>query len=417
VNDTGLEIARALDGGASIDEVVSSLVSRYAITEEQARRDVDYLSRELAKAHFVPNAAESSTPTTRAMGSLFVHLTTRCNLACPHCYYACPDQAREKPCDLDTAAVRRIIDEAMDEGAGSVALSGGEPFLHPDFEKIISHAASGLDIDVLTNGTLIDRQKAALLAGLGASVQISLDGSTAEIHDSHRGKGSFERVLRAVGFLQEAGAGERLNFCTTLMSQNLNDLKEIIRLSERLGVGLVRFIPLRQKGSAQRTWASIGSGVVVEDHEAFYRYTEELKEKGACSIGVSCGLSGFVLKVDSDDGIWCPAGNQLVVDVTGDVYPCVLLMRDEDRLGNIHHHSLATIRGSDGMARFCNTLASRRRKIEECAACSWRNLCQAGCMGLALEQKGTLWDRDLFCDYRKNAYERAFGRLLSRTIS
>ena len=394
--------------------MVGGLVEKYAITEERARQDVDRLRRELAKAHFLPDPTGSRPPTTRTMGSLFVHLTTRCNLACAHCYYACPDQADQTPRDLDLSAVRRVVDEARREGAAAVALSGGEPLLHPEIRAIISHAAPHLAIDLLTNGTLIDEEWAALLADAGASVQISLDGSTDVIHDAYRGVGSFDRALRAVELLRQAGAGERLNFCTTLMSRNLNDLAEIIRLAERLGVPLVRFIPLRQTGSARRTWASIGSEVETKDHEAFYRYAEELAEKGSCSVRVSCGLSGFVLKVKSDDDIWCPAGKQLVVDVTGDVYPCVLLMRDEDRLGNIHEQSLGAIRSSKEMARFCEILANRRREVEECAACSWRNLCQAGCMGLALEQKGTFSDRDLFCDYRRNAYRRAFDRLLSR---
>jgi len=61
----------------------------------------------------------------------------------------------------------------------------------------------------------------------------------------------------------------------------------------------------------------------------------------------------------------------------------------------------------------CRALAERRSKIQECAACTWRNLCQAGCMGLALDNKGTIWDTDDFCDYRKRAYKEAFDKILS----
>ena len=64
------------------------------------------------------------------------------------------------------------------------------------------------------------------------------------------------------------------------------------------------------------------------------------------------------------------------------------------------------------MADVCLALVERRQKIEKCAACTWRNLCQAGCMGQALDNKGTIWDTDDFCDYRKRAYKEAFDRIL-----
>lgn len=411
MNDTGLEIARALESGASEREITERLVSKYAIGADQARRDVRYVLDELTEAQFV-NDEGWTTPRTRRLGSLYFHLTTRCNLSCPHCYVSCPEASHDEPRDMATRDVLRLIDEAAAAGARAITLSGGEPLLHPEIRAIIAHGSSKVGVSVLTNGTLIDGDWAAFLAEHDVDVQVSLDGSTAAIHDQLRGRGSFDRALNAVDLLQKAGLRDRLNFCTTLMSQNLSDLEAIIKLTERLGVPLVRFIPLRRTGTAETTWDSIGSDLRVDDHAAFYRYTEELREKGECSIHVSCGLSGFVLTNNKDDDLWCPAGEQLVIDTAGDVFPCVLLMRDEDRLGNIHDDSISHLCASEGMARFCDILDNRRRKIGECVACSWRNLCQGGCMGIALDHKGTVWDRDLFCDYRKDAYRRAFDRLL-----
>lgn len=416
VNDTGLEIAEALDSGASEDDLVARLVARYGIPAERARDDIRFVSGELTRAQFF-KGTPSKTLTTRRPGSLFFHLTTRCNLACSHCYASCPEQAGEQPEDLETGAVLRKIDELAEAGGKTVTLSGGEPLLHPGIKEILAHTASRLGVSLLTNGTLIDREWAARLADLDARVQISLDGSRPEIHDLQRGEGSFDRAMRAVDLLQQSGLGRRLNFCTTLMTLNLHDLKEIIDLAERLEIPLVRFIPLRRKGSALKAWDSLGSGIDVADHEAFYRYAEELGDKDACSVEISCGLSGFVLSISSelsDDDVWCPAGRQIVVSVRGNAYPCVLMMREKDRLGNIYHDSLSALSRTDAMSRLCGVLVSRRRKIERCAACLWRNLCQAGCMGLAEDQKGSLWDTDLFCDYRKKAYKRAFDRLLSK---
>ena len=66
------------------------------------------------------------------------------------------------------------------------------------------------------------------------------------------------------------------------------------------------------------------------------------------------------------------------------------------------------------MAGACSALSQRRREITECAACHWRNLCQAGCMGQALDHRGSIWERDDFCSYRQEAYREAFDCILRR---
>ena len=77
-------------------------------------------------------------------------------------------------------------------------------------------------------------------------------GSKKDIHDAIRGKGGFDRVITAVINLQKAGLGKRLNLSTTVMRQNIHDLKDIVSLTERLAVPLVRFLPLRRAGYSLR---------------------------------------------------------------------------------------------------------------------------------------------------------------------
>ena len=164
-----------------------------------------------------------------------------------------------------------------------------------------------------------------------------------------------------------------------------------------------------------RKWEAIGSGLTLRDYEHFYEYTSSLQKNGESGIDISCGLSGFLLKMPEEyqeDDIWCPVGRRLVIDVNGDAYPCVLMMEDEFRLGNAFDDSLDKIIHSDTMIAVCQALSERRHKIKKCSGCNWRNLCQAGCMGLALDNKGTIWDTDNFCDYRSRAYKEAFDRVL-----
>ncbi|PXF56246.1 MAG: hypothetical protein C4B58_14150 [Deltaproteobacteria bacterium] len=414
VNDTGLEIAQYLDEGASLDEVTRRLCAEYGISEDAARQDVLSVSDQLFRQHFLDGNARERPARFPVLKSLFLHLTTRCNLSCLHCYMA-GSQANSNR-DIPSERVFRIIDSLADHGGTSVTLSGGEVLLHPEIKKILQHAASKVKIELSTNGTLIDREWAKFLSDMDIRIQISIDGSTREIHDSIRGNGAFEKSLRAIEYLQVAGLGEKLILATTKMWQNIDDLPAIISLGKRLGVRLVRFMPLRREGSAGKHWDSVGSGVSIADYERFYEYTFRLQRSGQPGIDVNCGLSGFLPKMPEKyktDDIWCPIGTLVVITVNGDAYPCVLMMKDEFRLGNVFDDSLDKIIQSDAMISVCQALAERRNKIKKCSVCNWRNLCQAGCMGQALDNKGTIWDTDDFCDYRSKAYEEAFDRILN----
>lgn len=412
INDTGLNIAQYLDDGVSVDDVARHLVAEYGISEDAARQDVLSVSDQLSRQHFLDSNAQARPARTPVLNSIFLHLTTRCNLSCLHCYITGSQVNPNR--DIPSKLVFRIIDSLADHGGKSITLSGGEALLHPEIRHILEYASPKLRIQLSTNGTLIDREWAKFFSSLDIYVQISIDGSTKDIHDSIRGKGAFEKSLRAIEYLQEAGMGDRIIFSTTVMKQNIDDLLAIISLAERLDVPLTRFIPLRKKGMAKRHWEAVGSGLTIRDSEHFYEHISHLQKNGESGVDISCGLSGFLLKIpqESEDDIWCPVGEQLVITVNGDAYPCVLMMEDEFRLGNAFDDSLDKIIQSDAMIAVCQALAERRNKIKKCSVCNWRNLCQAGCMGQALDNKGTIWDTDDFCDYRSRAYTEAFDRVL-----
>jgi uncharacterized protein len=271
-------------------------------------------------------------------------------------------------------------------------------------------------VQLLTNGTLIDENLASFLAGeVNPGIQISLEGSTAALHDRLRGPGSFRRVLEAIELLQAAGLADNLTLSTTIMRPNLGDLPSLIALAQTLGIPRVRFLPLRPVGRARERWSVVGSGLETRDYESFFDFVAGLRGPEKPALDISCGLSGWLLALPESgaaDACWCSVGQQLVVGVDGSVFPCVLLMRPEFALGQIFHGRLAAMMASATMAAAVKALTERRVKIARCSGCTWRNLCQSGCMGQALDRTGTVLDEDGFCDYRRRAFQEAFDRIL-----
>jgi radical SAM protein with 4Fe4S-binding SPASM domain len=414
VNHTVKEIAELLAKKGSAREASMCLQSKYGISEEVARKDVEFVREKLTRNGFSIHENAPATHRLPRPDEVFFQLTSRCNLSCVHCYVSDPAQVNKL--NLPVSPVLNIIDELVNLHGSSIVLSGGEPLLHPDLKKIIRHAAPRVKIKLLTNGTLINQEWAEFLSDMGVKVQISVDGSSDVIHDQIRGKGSFSKAIRGLKHLQSAGSGDKINFSTTVMNQNIEDLPEIIHLAKSLEVPLVRFLPLRKKGSACTTWEMIGAGLTSSKQERFYDYVRRLCTQNQAPFEISCGLSGFLLNMPEEfqeDDIWCPLGKQIIIAPNGDAYPCPLLMDRQFWMGNVFHDSLEKIVQSDGMSEVCRALVERRQKIETCGACTWRNFCQAGCMGQALDNKGTIWDTDNFCQYRKRLYEEAFDRILA----
>ncbi|HEV8169192.1 MAG TPA: radical SAM protein, partial [Pyrinomonadaceae bacterium] len=97
--------------------------------------------------------------------------------------------------------LRRVIAEARTTvNITRVSFTGGEPTLHPAFaETLTAVAGAGLTTSFVTNGWHFDRVWPAIQENRAAvsHVAFSLDGVTREGHDRWRGKGSFDRLVRA----------------------------------------------------------------------------------------------------------------------------------------------------------------------------------------------------------------------------
>jgi hypothetical protein len=79
----------------------------------------------------------------------FIYLTNECQLNCLHCSF------KSTPRQPHTRVNEKLLLSALDElkGIRDITLTGGEPTLHPDFEKILSKAAENAGIVyVMTNG-------------------------------------------------------------------------------------------------------------------------------------------------------------------------------------------------------------------------------------------------------------------------
>ena len=175
---------------------------------------------------------------------LSVELANICNLHCSYCFRADDNlyspHAKFFPIDL----LRRIIDEARTAAnITRVSFTGGEPTLHPEFaETLRTIAEAGLTVSFVTNGWHFDRIWPAIQANRASvcNVAFSLDGVTRESHDHWRGKGSFDRLVRAFArcYMSNLPFGIKIVIRRDLVDQ----LEQIALFAARMGAASLHFV-------------------------------------------------------------------------------------------------------------------------------------------------------------------------------
>ena len=201
-----------------------------------------------------------------AVAWIAFHLTDRCQLDCQHCLR---DPA-QTPKDLPLAIVRKVLAEAKAlYQSGQVALTGGEPTLHPDFEGVLDAVVEhGFKWHMVTNARRFDRliellrQKPARREQLTA-INFSLDGADEAVHDGIRGKGSFREVM--LGATLCTAYQIPFVFQMVVNRKNVHQLEAMGLLASNLKATRISFAMLQATGTphdaelylSPREWRSV----------------------------------------------------------------------------------------------------------------------------------------------------------------
>jgi Radical SAM superfamily/4Fe-4S single cluster domain len=160
----------------------------------------------------VPSPARHENKDNRPVGSrLWLYTNFDCNL---HCDYCCVRSSPTAPRrELGLTRVQRIALEAAELGVKEIFVTGGEPFLLEDIGDILLACAAAAPTTVLTNGMLFTGRRVESLQALPRDrvvLQISLDSATPELHDLHRGPGTWARTREGVQRARAHGFRVRL---------------------------------------------------------------------------------------------------------------------------------------------------------------------------------------------------------------
>ncbi len=138
--------------------------------------------------------------------TIYFNPTKYCNLKCHHCWIA-PPFSNKKLIENDALnldEIKSLYLQGKEMGVISTKLTGGEPFLRKDIDQILKIINKlGIHLQIETNGTLIDKHIAKILADIYKTdkklfISTSIDGNSSQ-HDKRRGvQGAFNDTIQGI---------------------------------------------------------------------------------------------------------------------------------------------------------------------------------------------------------------------------
>jgi len=158
-------------------------------------------------------------------------LSPVCNFSCKMCYVRkTPEQLRlERKELISWEQWLDMAKQCYEAGTLFLLLTGGEPFLYPDFKKLYIHLHKmGFVLAINTNGTLIDEETVEWLKQYAPSrINITLYGNSPETYEKICGNAAgYVKAVKAINMLHAAGIPVVIN--ASMIPENVHDLESII---------------------------------------------------------------------------------------------------------------------------------------------------------------------------------------------
>jgi len=204
--------------------------------------------------------------------SLIFEITSSCPNRCLFCY----NPWHTGRCGEGVLTVERVFEVVerikRDADFGAVALSGGEPLLHPDLEGMVAGLSErGLSVTLITSGAGLDRRRAAALKDAGLSlVQVDIHAADPKLHDALMGReGAYKQATEALANLFAVDVMTYVVCVVT--SRNCVDFVGVAELALALGASGLMLNRVNIGGRGVGDWRKI-----LPNPDAFRKALSEL---------------------------------------------------------------------------------------------------------------------------------------------
>jgi radical SAM protein with 4Fe4S-binding SPASM domain len=319
-----------------------------------------------------------------------VQITERCNLHCAHCFVS----ATREGIDMEPDRIEaELLPRLAAARVRRVTLTGGEPFAHPSVIEIVKMARrQGMMVTICSNATLIDSEMITTLGQIGAKVNVSLDGFSAQGHGKFRGDpDSFAQTTETMRRLGEKGVLKGVLVTPNRLAE-VSEYRRLCEFARDCGAEYVLMNPLSALGRGSGAIRRLGAS------EEFMRAVA-VETRSAEDSGLELVQIRFPNEDKPLSG--CEAGTILYVFASGELTVCPYLVFAA-RTARSRHRPEEFIVGNvfqdpDISQRLEAYPLARRVKAQNdpvCDSCAMASGCGRGCPAAVIAAGGRVGDRD-----------------------
>jgi GTP 3',8-cyclase len=272
----------------------------------------------------------------RLIGDVRVSVTDRCNFRCQYCMPAEGLDWLERTEILRFEEITRLVGLLAAMGVGDVRLTGGEPLVRRDFPRLAAMLAAlpGVrDLSVTTNGFLLERDAAALVAAGINRFNVSLDSLQRDRFYALTRRDALDRVLQGLDALAAFPEAHPIKINAVALrgvtEQEALPFAELAR-STAYEVRFIEFMPL----DGDRTWSpeQVLSGAEVRDAISAVYPLEPLTREPHATARVyrfadGQGRIGFINPVSEP---FCGDCNRIRLTADGRLRTCLFSLGETD---------------------------------------------------------------------------------------
>ncbi|MBQ6975137.1 MAG: GTP 3',8-cyclase MoaA [Selenomonadaceae bacterium] len=256
-----------------------------------------------------------------------ISVTDRCNLRCRYCMPECGVEKISHADILTFEEILRVVKIFSRLGIKKIRLTGGEPLLRKNLPALIRDIKKIGSVEIVTlttNGVLLEKFAADLIAAEIDGINLSLDTFDEKIFTSLTRRKLFENVMRGLKILI-GKKNVKLN-CVPLRGVNEGDILKLVELARENFID-VRFIELMPIGCAvDSKLQGIPTAEIfalIESHCGKLYPAEKNFLQGPAEYFRAENFVGRIGFIDALEHKFCATCNRIRLTAEGFLKPCL----------------------------------------------------------------------------------------------
>ena len=333
-------------------------------------------------------------------------VTTRCNFRCLHC---CAAQPKIGFVDMQKDLASRLLAEAIKEGAFTINVTGGEPFLYPHIWDVIDIIEeSDAELHLNSNFSVLRKEDIERLAAFYNinHIDVTLHAGRSQFREfTCNSAGIYDKVLQNIKYAMSLGL--KIAVTPTINNFNKKSFEEIVSDVSKLNRDLPIVVTLTHPAGR-----GIGNWNILKMSHLEKTSLEPFLSGMAAKYGVEIVLqtnfpaknysASYLRNAASRNLTGCPCGEfSCFVWPNGIVSWCPYSTENFFTIGDVTSATLKQIWNGGQVAK---NKAYRRLNLKApCNKCSFLEVCKGGCPVDAFNINGSVFLNDPACPIAKGS--------------